>query len=491
MRDECSETASAVLARVPTATTVCLSHVSVASPVSKMHFTRCAPCVVSNRARGEGGIGTGAMTAEMLIALAIFIVTLVLILTEKAHRTILAMVGAVIMVGVGKLLGFYNEGEALLAVDFNTIGLLLGMMIIVAILAPTGVFEFLALWAGRASKGRPFRLMVLLGLVTSVVSMFLDNVTTVVVMAPVTIVLCEMFEVSPAPFLLSEALLSNIGGIATLIGDPPNIIIGSASGLSFNDFIVNSLPVVIGIWIASLFVLRYLIGGELRVEPARFQELEQLDPKKEIRDWPTARKTIIVFAGVIVLFVLQGPLHMAPSMIAFVGAAAALLWVRPDVHETVQRVEWSVLVFFTGLFVMVGGLEASGVLEKAAESLVGLKDVNPVLVGIAVIWVVGLLSAVVDNIPITIALIPVILGLQKEGVDVEALWWALAFGAGLGGNGTIIGASANVVVASLSERTQHPITSAYWTRRGLPTMLFTLVVASLLYVPAYYVLYAP
>ena len=333
----------------------------------------------------------------------------------------------------------------------------------------------------------------LLGLVTSVVSMFLDNVTTVVVMAPVTIVLCEMFEVSPAAYLLSEALLSNIGGIATLIGDPPNIIIGSASGLSFNDFLVNSLPVVIGIWIASLFVLRHLLGKELVVEPSRFKDLEkQLDPKEQINDWPTARKTIIVFAGVVVLFVLQEPLNLAPSMIAFMGAAAALLWVRPDVHETVQRVEWSVLVFFAGLFVMVGGLEASGVLEKAAQSLVGLRDVNPVLVGIAVIWVVGLLSAVVDNIPITIALIPADpRPARRGGVDVEPLWWALAFGAGLGGNGTIIGASANVVVASLSERTQHPITSAYWTRRGLPTMLFTLVVASVLYVPAYYLLYAP
>jgi Na+/H+ antiporter NhaD/arsenite permease-like protein len=431
------------------------------------------------------------MTADMLISLAIFVAVLALILAEKAHRTILAMAGAVVMVAVGKLLGFYRESEALRAIDFNTIGLLLGMMIMVAILAPTGAFEYLALWAGRTSKGRPFRLVVLLGLVTSVVSMFLDNVTTVVVIAPVTIVLCEMFEVSPAPFLLSEALLSNIGGIATLIGDPPNIIIGSASGLSFNDFIVNSLPVVVGIWIASLFVLRYLLRKELRIAPARFDELEALDPKEQINDWPTARRTMIVFAGVVVLFVLQSPLHMAPAMIAFVGAAAALLWVRPDVHDTVQRVEWSVLVFFAGLFVMVGGLEASGLLEKAAQSLVGLKDVDPVLVGIAVIWVVGLLSAVVDNIPITIALIPVILGLRAEGVDVEALWWALAFGAGLGGNGTIIGASANVVVASLSERTPHPISSAYWTRRGLPTMLFTLVVASLLYIPAYYVLYAP
>jgi Na+/H+ antiporter NhaD/arsenite permease-like protein len=431
------------------------------------------------------------MTADMLIALAIFIVVLALILAEKAHRTILAMVGAVVMVAVGKLMGFYDEAEALFAIDFNTIGLLLGMMVIVAVLAPTGSFEYLAMWAGRASRGRPFLLLALLGLVTSVVSMFLDNVTTVVVIAPVTVVLCEMLDVHPAPFLLSEAVLSNIGGIATLIGDPPNIIIGSAAGLSFNDFLVNSLPVVIGVWIVGLFVLRYLLRKELTVDPARYKDLERLDPKKEIRDSVTARRTLIVSGAVVVLFVLQSPLHMAPAMIAFTGAAAILLWVRPDVHDTVQRVEWSVLMFFAGLFVMVGGLEAAGVLEKVAESLVGLKGVDPVLVGITLIWVVGLLSAVVDNIPITIAIIPVILGLRSEGIDVDALWWALAFGAGLGGNGTVIGASANVVVVTLSERTERPITSAYWTKRGLPIMLVTLVVVSLLYVPAYYLLYAP
>jgi Na+/H+ antiporter NhaD/arsenite permease-like protein len=429
------------------------------------------------------------VNADMVVSLAIFAVVLALILTEKVHRTILGIVGAVAMVAAGRLLEFYDEGEALRAIDFNVIGLLFGMMIVVGILAPTGAFEFLALWAGRASKGRPFRLLVLLGLVTSLVSMLLDNVTTVVVIAPVTIVLCEMFEVSPAPFLLSEALLSNIGGVGTLIGDPPNIIIGSASGLSFNDFLINSLPLVIGIWIAAVFCIRLLFRGEIDIHPDRFAHVGNLDPWNELKDRVVARKVVIVFAGAIALFVLHNALHLAPSFVALAAAAAALLWVRPDVHETLQRVEWSVLGFFAGLFVMVGGLEASGLLERLAESLAVLKDMNPVIVGIAVIWAVGLLSAVVDNIPITIAIIPVILGLQSEGVDIAPLWWALAFGAGLGGNGTVIGASANVVVVSLSERTETPITSAYWTRKGLPTMLVTLVVCSALYVVAYYVLY--
>jgi Na+/H+ antiporter NhaD/arsenite permease-like protein len=429
------------------------------------------------------------MTADMVVSLAIFVVVLVLILTERVHRTILGIAGACVMVGVGKLMGFYNEGEALRAIDFNVIGLLIGMMIVVGILAPTGFFEFLALWAGRLSRGNSFRLLVFLGAVTAVVSAFLDNVTTIVVIAPVTIVLCEMFEVSPAPFLLSEALFSNVGGVATLIGDPPNIIIGSASGLSFNDFIVNSAPLMVVVWISAALAFRYLFRGELAIHPDRFAHVESLDPWKEIKDPVVARKTLIVFAGAIALFVLHSALSLTPAFVALTAAAAALLWVRPDVHETLQRVEWSVLMFFAGLFVMVGGLAASGLMEEAAKSLAVLKDVDPVIVGIVIIWVTGLLSAVVDNIPITIAIIPVMLGLQAEGIDIVPLWWALAFGVGLGGNGTVIGASANVVVVSLSERTGTPISSAYWTRKGLPTMLITLTVSSALYAVAYYVLY--
>lgn len=429
------------------------------------------------------------MTADMVVSLAIFTVALVLILTEKVHRTILSVAGACLMVGVGKIMGFYDEGEALLAIDFNVIGLLIGMMIVVGILAPTGFFEFLALWAGRLSHGKPFRLLVLLGAVTAVLSMFLDNVTTVVVIAPITIVLCEMFAVSPAPFLLSEALFSNIGGVATLVGDPPNIIIGSAAGLSFNDFLIYSFPLMVVVWIAAALSFRYLFRGELDIHPDRFAHVESLDPRKEIKDPVVARKVVIVFLGAIGLFVLHNALGLTPAFVALTAAAAALLWVRPDVHDTLQRVEWSVLVFFAGLFVMVGGLEASGLMELAAESLAALKDVDPVVVGIIVIWVAGLLSAVVDNIPITIAIIPVMAGLQQEGIDVWPLWWALAFGVGLGGNGTVIGASANVVVVSLSERTGTPITSAYWTRKGLPTMLITLTVCSALYAVAYYVLY--
>ena len=429
------------------------------------------------------------MTADMIVSLAIFSTVLVLILTEKVHRTILGVVGACAMVAAGKLMGFYGEGKALLAVDFNVIGLLIGMMIVVGILAPTGFFEFLALWAGRLSRGNSFRLLVLLGAVTAVLSMFLDNVTTVVVIAPITIVLCEMFRVSPAPYLLSEALLSNIGGVATLIGDPPNIIIGSASGLTFNDFLIYSFPLMIVVWIAAVLSFKVLFRGELAIHPDRFAHVESLDPWKEIKDRVVARKVLIVFAGAIALFVLHNALSLTPAFVALTAAAAALLWVRPDVHNTLERVEWSVLVFFAGLFVMVGGLEASGLMEEAAQSLAVLKDVDPVIVGIIVIWVAGLLSAGVDNIPITIAIIPVMAGLQKEGIDVWPLWWALAFGVGLGGNGTVIGASANVVVVSLSERTETPITSAYWTRKGLPTMLVTLTVCSALYAVAYYVLY--
>ncbi|HJW74850.1 MAG TPA: SLC13 family permease, partial [Thermoleophilia bacterium] len=258
---------------------------------------------------------------------------------------------------------------------------------------------------------------------------------------------------------------------------------------TFNDFLIYSFPLMIVVWIAAVLSFKVLFRGELAIHPDRFAHVESLDPWKEIKDRVVARKVLIVFAGAIALFVLHNALSLTPAFVALTAAAAALLWVRPDVHNTLERVEWSVLVFFAGLFVMVGGLEASGLMEEAAQSLAVLKDVDPVIVGIIVIWVAGLLSAVVDNIPITIAIIPVMAGLQKEGIDVWPLWWALAFGVGLGGNGTVIGASANVVVVSLSERTETPTTSAYWTRKGLPTMLVTLTVCSALYAVAYYVLY--
>jgi Na+/H+ antiporter NhaD/arsenite permease-like protein len=315
--------------------------------------------------------------------------------------------------------------------------------------------------------------------------MFLDNVTTVVLIAPVTILICEILGISPLSFLIAEALLSNTGGVATLVGDPPNVLIGSAAGFSFNDFLIYSLPIVAVVWVATLLFLRFLFRDELSKQPANAQAVMSLNPAESLDDPKTARKILVVLGIAILLFFIHHTFHISPSFIAVSAAAVALAWVQPDIQEVFKKVEWSVLIFFSSLFVMVGGLEASGVLDSIIGLLEGLSSIPPLWFGVSLIWIVAILSAVVDNVPITIALIPVIQGLGQNGMDITPLWWALAFGAGFGGNGTIIGSTANIIVATLSEKTRTPITSRLWNRRGLPVMLLTCAIASILYILVY------
>jgi len=420
------------------------------------------------------------MIAQFLAAL-IFLASLWLIFTEKLNRTITGLLGAALMVGLGKLMGFYDEARAIAAVDYNTLGLLLGMMILVALLEPTGFFQFLAVWAGRISQGRPVRLLILLGAVTTIVSMFLDNVTTVVLIAPVTILICEILGISAMPFLIAEALLSNTGGAATLVGDPPNMLIASASGLLFNDFLTHALPIVFIVWFVALWLLRFLFRRELSVRPPNAEAVLKLNPSESLDDPKTALRVLLVLTGAILLFFLEEWLGLSPAFIALGAASIALVWVRPDINDVLRRIEWGVLIFFGALFVMVGGLESSGALGGLVSLLERLDTIPPVLLGLVLLWFSAGLSAFVDNVPITIALIPVLQGLGARGVDIQPLWWALAFGAGFGGNGTIIGSTANIVVASISERTRTPITSQLWNKRGLPVMLVTCTAASVLY----------
>jgi Na+/H+ antiporter NhaD/arsenite permease-like protein len=398
------------------------------------------------------------MMAQILTTL-IFLASLWLIFSEKLNRTITGLLGAVLMISLGKLLHFYDETQAVAAVDFNTLGLLLGMMVLVALLEPSGFFQFLAVWAGRFSRGRPVRLLVLLGTVTTVVSMFLNNVTTVVLIAPVTILICEILGINPTPYLMAEALLSDTGGVSTLVGDPPNVLIASAAGFSFNDFLTHSLPVVIVVWLSALWLLRYLFRRELAVRPPNADVVLKLNPRESLDDPRTARRVLIVLCGAILLFFLEEPLDLSLAFVALSAAAVSLAWVRPDINEVLRRIEWSVL-------------------ER-------LYDIPPVIFGLVLLWFSAGLSAFVDNVPITIALIPVLQGLATHGVNVQPLWWALAFGVGLGGNGTVIGSTANIVVASISERTRTPITSKLWNKRGLPVMLTTCAVASVLYLLLY------
>lgn len=424
------------------------------------------------------------MIAQIVSSL-IFFGCLWLIFSEKLNRTITGFLGATLMVGIGKLLNFYDETQAIEAMDFNTLGLLVGMMILVALLEPTGFFQFLAVWAGRVSGGRPARLLILLGTVTTVTSMFLDNVTTVVLIAPVTILICEILGINPTPYLMAEALLSDTGGVSTLVGDPPNMLIASAAGFSFNDFLTHSLPVVLVVWLIALWLLRYLFRRELSIQPPNASAVLKLNPRESLDDPRTAKKVLVVLGAAIALFFIEDLIGLSPAFIALGAATAALIWIRPDINEVLRRIEWSVLVFFTALFVMAGGLEASGVLTGVVTLLNGLHDIPPVIFGIVLLWFSASLSAFVDNVPITIALIPVLQGLEAQGMNIQPLWWALAFGAGFGGNGTIIGSTANIVVANISERTRTPITSKIWNKHGFPVMLATCIAASVLYALLY------
>ena len=425
------------------------------------------------------------MILPAILATVIFFGSLIIIFSEKLHRSITAIAGGALMVVVGRILHFYSEEAALHAIDFNTLGLLLGMMMLVAMLEPTGFFQYLAVLAARASKGKPVRLFVLLSVVTTILAMFLDNVTTVVIIAPVTLLICEIVGINPLPFLMSEALLSNTGGVATLIGDPPNVLIGSAAGFSFNDFLVHSLPIVLISWAGALFLLLRLFKKELSKRPRSVKAVMRLNPAETLNEPLVARRVLIVLAGAILLFFFHHALHISPSLVALSAAAMALVWVRPDLDDLFKRIEWGVLIFFAALFVMVGGLEAAGVLESVTGLLERVSHVPPLLFGVGLIWIVAVLSAVVDNVPITIALIPVIRGLGDAGMDIHPLWWALAFGAGFGGSGTIIGATANIIVVTLSEKTRTPITSKIWNKRGLPVMLATCTIASILYAILY------
>ncbi len=419
------------------------------------------------------------MELTVLVPLLIFGVALFFILSEKIHRTIVALVGAAAMVIAGHFLGFYGEIEAITAVDFNTIGLLMGMMILVALLANTGVFEYLAIYAGQKAKGRPWALLVILGLTTGVVSMILDNVTTVILIAPVTLKIASILRINPIPLLIGEALLSNTMGTGTLVGDPPNIIIGAAADLSFSEFIIHLTPIAIIATLCTLIALRIVFRKQLAEEPHGVDSLLQMDPKHSIKDAETLRKVLIVIGLVVVAFFVHGQLHLLPATVAIAGAALALLWVRPKVDEVLGKVEWSVLLFFAGLFVMVGGLESAEILSAAAGGLQSLTELDPAILGVSLIWLAAIISALVDNIPFTIAAVPVVESLSESAGTGNALWWALAMGAGFGGNGTPIGSTAGVIVVNMSEKTDTPITFRTWVLSGTVATLVSVTIGSI------------
>jgi Na+/H+ antiporter NhaD/arsenite permease-like protein len=416
------------------------------------------------------------MSATAWLAVVVFGIAYVLIATERIHRVAAALGGAALMLLIGATdaeHAFFSEQSG---IDWNVIFLLLGMMLIVAILQRTGAFEYVAIWAAKRAKGRPFRMMVILVLVTAGASAVLDNVTTVLLIAPVTFLICERLDVPVAPFLIAEVMASNIGGTATLVGDPPNIIIASRGGLSYNDFLVHLAPLVVLLLVVFVGLCRWLFRSAFRYRPERAAAVLALDERDAIRDRRLLVVSLTVLTAVTIAFVLHTVLHLQPSVVALVGGLVLLAASRLPAEQVAKDVEWPTLVFFAGLFVMVGSLVTTGVIDKLATAAADATQGRLLLTSMVLLWASAALSAVVDNIPYVASMSPVVAELVAANGGAGAaqvLWWSLALGADLGGNATAIGASANVVVLGIAERRGRPISFWEFTKYGLIVTVVT------------------
>lgn len=403
------------------------------------------------------------------VAVVVFVVAYALIATERIPKMVAALAGAAVVLAlgvVGSEDAFYSNDTG---IDWDVVFLLLGMMIIVSVLRRTGVFEYTAIWAAKRAKGSPLRVMILLVLMTGFVSAFLDNVTTVLLIAPVTLLVCERLGISPVPYLIAEVLASNIGGAATLIGDPPNIIIGSRAGLTFNDFLVHMAPIVVLELFVFTALLPWLFRGSFTADPARVADVMTLNEREAIQDARLLAKCGVVLAAVLTAFVLHSFLHLEPSIVALLGAGVLVLISGLRDGQYLAGVEWETLLFFAGLFVMIGALVKTGVIGHLARLATDATGGNALLAVMLVLFVSALLSGIIDNIPYVATMSPLVaelaLGIDNP-VHAEALWWSLALGADFGGNLTAIGASANVVVLGIAMRAGTPISFWEFTRKG-------------------------
>ncbi|MDF2815079.1 MAG: hypothetical protein K0Q81_1279 [Paenibacillus sp.] len=417
------------------------------------------------------------MEQQAIWAISIFLLIYALIISEKIHRTIVAMIGGLLMV----VFGIVEQESALHHIDFNTLGLLIGMMIIVSITADTGLFKFIAVWAAKKSQGNPTRILVALVLITAVGSAFLDNVTTVLLMVPVTFSITRQLGVSPMPYLITQIIASNVGGTATLIGDPPNIMIGSAvKELTFMAFINNLAPIAIIIMIVYIPIFILLFRKQIQTTPDRIKSIMDLDEKELIVDHKLLKKCLAVLGLTIIGFFLHQALHLESATVALAGAFLLLLLTGEHMMESAfTKVEWATIFFFVGLFVLVSGLIETGVIAQLAAQAIELTDGNPVATSMLILWLSAIASAFLDNIPFVATMIPMIQEMGNMGVsDLEPLWWSLALGACLGGNGSLIGASANLIVAGMSGREGHPIKFLTFLKYGFPLMILSIAFSS-------------
>jgi Na+/H+ antiporter NhaD/arsenite permease-like protein len=422
----------------------------------------------------------------MWVSTGILFVTYAIIMSERVNRAVIALAGAGAMIIVGVL----EQDEAIRGIDWNTLGLLTGMMILVSVSRRSGMFEFVAIWSARAAKAHPGGIMVLLQLATAVLSAFLDNVTTVLLIVPVTIAITNTLKVPTYPYLFAEILASNIGGTATLIGDPPNIIIGSQVGLTFNDFVYHLTPVILIVLAAQTLIIHLLWGRALKAKPEAEAAVMAMRPADAIKDWRLLNQALCVLTAVMVTFVLARPLHLEPATIALLGAAILMLldnWAHHsekaahNIHSTFGDVEWITIFFFLGLFVVVHGVEVGGLLHLLASKLVAATGGNLAATGYAVLWASAFLSAIVDNIPFVATMIPLIKNMAPAlgGAEhIQPLWWCLSLGACLGGNGTLVGASANLTVAGIAERNGVPFRFVTFTLYAAPMMVVSIAIAN-------------
>jgi Na+/H+ antiporter NhaD/arsenite permease-like protein len=415
----------------------------------------------------------------MWVSTCVLAITYATIMSEKVNRAIVALVGAGVMIIVGVL----DQDEAIKGVDWNTIGLLTGMMILVSISRRSGMFQYLAIWSAQAAKAHPAGILFILQITTAVVSAFLDNVTTVLLIVPVTLAICKTLKVPAYPYLFAEIIASNIGGTATLIGDPPNILIGSQAGLSFNEFVYHLTPVILIVMVVQAVIIHFLWGKDLKASHDAEERVMAMHAVDSIEDWRLLKQSLVILGVVIVAFILARPLHLEPATIAMSGAAILMLldnWVHNsekaahNIHATFGDVEWITIFFFIGLFVVVHGVDVGGLLTLLANKLVAATGGNMAHAGYAILWASAFLSAIVDNIPFVATMIPLIKSMAPAygGADhIEPLWWCLSLGACLGGNGTLIGASANLTVAGIGERNEVPFKFITYTLYAFPMMV--------------------
>lgn len=418
------------------------------------------------------------MEQQAIWAIGIFLLIYGLIISEKIHRTILAMLGAFVMIAMG----IVDQETALHHIDFNTLGLLVGMMMIVGITAETGLFKYAAVKSAKLAKGQPKRILIALFVITALASAFLDNVTTVLLMVPVTFSITRQLRIHPLPFLISQIIASNVGGTATLIGDPPNIMIGSAvKELTFMAFISNLTPVIIIIIVAYIPLLLLMFGKQIKSTPELQQSIMEMDEKAMISDHKLLRKCLIVLGITISGFFLHQALHMESATVALAGAFLLLLLTGGEhmLEKAFHSVEWITIFFFIGLFVLVSGLVETGVIAELAAKAIELTGGDVLMSSMMILWVSAIASAFLDNIPFVATMIPLIQEMGNMGItNLEPLWWSLALGACLGGNGTLIGASANLIVAGLAGKEGYPITFMKYLKVGFPLMLLSIVISS-------------